>query len=98
MLDLLAENEIRALLAEAHRVLVPGGLLAVASLTRGQKAVERAVSWMLERIHAVRPALVGGCRPIELTSLLNEGDWKMRYRCVVSPFAIPSEVVIAERA
>lgn len=98
VLDLLPENEIRALLAEARRVLVPGGLLGVASLTHGQRAAERAVCWMWKRIHAVRPALVGGCRPIELTSALKDEGWKIRYRCVVSPFAIPSEVVVAERA
>lgn len=97
VLDLLPENEIRTLLAEASRILVPGGLLGVASLTRGQRVAERAVSWIWERIHAVRPALVGGCRPIDLTSALNDEGWKIRYRCVVSPFAIPSEVVIAER-
>ena len=70
---------------------------------RGELAVgcgrdQTVIAWIWERIHAVRPALVGGCRPIDLTSALNDEGWKIRYRCVVSPFAIPSEVVIAEGA
>ena len=36
VLDLLPDDEIRSVLREAHRVLVPGGLLGLASLTNGR--------------------------------------------------------------
>jgi ubiquinone/menaquinone biosynthesis C-methylase UbiE len=98
VLDLLSLDEIRALLDEAHRVLAPGGRLGVASLTHGRSGVARGVSWVWERIHALRPALVGGCRPIEVADLLSKRGWGLRHRSVVAPFAIASEVVVAERA
>ena len=39
VLDLLSEEDIAALLAEAQRILAPGGLLGVASLTHGNTLV-----------------------------------------------------------
>jgi len=98
VLDLLPEREIRMLLEEAHRVLAPGGLLAIASLTHGGRGLPRAVSWLWERVHQLRPVLVGGCRPIALEPYLSECGWKIQHRSVASPYAIPSEVVVAERA
>lgn len=98
VLDLLPEREIRLLLEEAERVLAPGGLLAITSLARGERGLPRAVSWLWERVHRLRPALVGGCRPIALEPYLSGGSWKIRHRSVVAPYAIPSEVVVAERA
>ena len=97
VLDLLPEPEIRMLLDEAHRVLAPRGLLGVASLTHGGRGLPRAVSWLWGRVHRLRPALVGGCRAIALEAFLSERDWKVRHRSVVAPYAIPSEVVVAER-
>lgn len=97
VLDLLPEAEIRMLLDEAHRVLARGGLLGVAGLTHGGRGLSGAVSWLWERVHRLRPALVGGCRPIALEAYLSEGGWKVRQRSVVAPYAIPSEVVVAER-
>jgi len=98
VLDLLPEREIRMLLDEAHRVLAPRGLLGVASLTHGGHGLPGAMSWLWERAHRLRPALVGGCRPIALEAYLSERGWKVQHRSVVSPYAIPSEVVVAERA
>jgi ubiquinone/menaquinone biosynthesis C-methylase UbiE len=98
VLDLLPAAEIDALLAEAQRLLAPGGRLGVASLTRGRSGVARGVTWVWERIHAVRPAWVGGCRPIEVADLLSKRGWSLRHRSVVAPYAIASEVVVAERS
>jgi ubiquinone/menaquinone biosynthesis C-methylase UbiE len=98
VLDLLPEDEIRSLLAEAHRVLAPGGLLAVASLTRGERGLPRALSFVWEGVHRLRPALVGGCRPIALSPHLAGRGWRILHRSVVAPYAIPSEVVVAERS
>ena len=97
VLDLLPADEISALLVDARRILVAGGLFGATSLTRGERRSERVVASLLKRIHAVRPALLGGCRPIDIESALREEGWRICFRCVVSPFAIPSEVVIAQR-
>lgn len=98
VLDLLPETEIRSLLAEAHRVLVPGGRLGVAGLTHGEHGLPRAVSFLWERIHRLRPALVGGCRPLSLAPLLSAAGFRLRHRSIVAPWAVASEVVVAERA
>jgi SAM-dependent methyltransferase len=97
VLDLLPEGEIDALLAEAHRLLAPGGLLGVAGLGLAERGAPRAVAWLWGRVHQLNPALVGGCRPLAVAPRLREPVWRIRERSLVAPFAIPSEVVVAER-
>jgi ubiquinone/menaquinone biosynthesis C-methylase UbiE len=95
--DLLPEDEIRALLAEAHRVLAPGGLLGVAGLTHGEHGLSAAMSRLWTSVHQLRPALVGGCRPVSVAAQLPERAWRVRHRSVVAPWAIASEALVAER-
>ena len=99
VLDLLSEGEIRAVLEEAHRILRPRGLACLASLTTGAGPVSRFVAASWSRLHRIAPALVGGCRPIELLEQLEGAPgWRIRHHQRVAPFGLPSEVVIAERA
>lgn len=97
VLDLLPANDVATLLAEAHRVLTADGRLCLVSGTRGVTAVSRFVSSAWARLHRLRPALVGGCRPIELLDFLDEHDWEVEYRNVVIGFGIPSEVVVGRK-
>lgn len=97
VLDLLSEDDIRTLVAEAQRVLRPGGLLCLASLTYGGTLPARAVSWMWRRLHALRPTLVGGCRPIRLLDYLPGQSWRVDYHHVVTRWCLSSEVVVAAR-
>lgn len=97
VLDLLSPEDIGAVLAEAHRVLEPGGLLGLVGLTFGEGGAAWAVSWLVERVHRLGPALVGGCRPLEILRFLPAEGWKVRQRGVVAPYAIASEIVVAER-
>src|SRR5262249_3774528 len=66
VLDLLPDEDIRAVLSEAKRVLRRSGRLCVVSLTHGRTGLSRFVSWLWRWIHALRPGLVGGCRPLSL--------------------------------
>jgi hypothetical protein len=50
---------------------------------------------VLERIHRLQPAPVGGCRPIKIHGLLAADHWELRYRRVISTYAIASEVLMA---
>jgi ubiquinone/menaquinone biosynthesis C-methylase UbiE len=93
--DLLSEADCAAVVAEAARILTPGGLLCLVSLTAGHTRVSRVVERVWCALHARRPALVGGCRPIELLQFLPESDWGIRYRRQLAPFGVPSEVVVA---
>jgi hypothetical protein len=40
---------------------------------------------------------VAGCRPLELLGRLSSSQWRIRHHLQIAPFALPSEVVIAER-
>jgi ubiquinone/menaquinone biosynthesis C-methylase UbiE len=97
VLDLLSPQDIESVIREAHRMLRPGGLLGLSSLTFGFTTASRIVSWTWLKIHALRPALVGGCRPLELLHALPGKAWKVRHQDRLAPFAIPLEAVVAER-
>jgi ubiquinone/menaquinone biosynthesis C-methylase UbiE len=97
VLDLLSEEDIDSLLSEAYRVLRSGGLLGLVSQTKGSQGLSPFVMWTWERLYQFSPILTGGCRPITIGSLLKNLRWKVRYRNVVHPFAIASEIVVAEK-
>jgi ubiquinone/menaquinone biosynthesis C-methylase UbiE len=97
VLDLLSEEDIDSLLSEAYRVLRTGGLLGLVSQTKGSQGPSRLVMWIWERLYQLSPILTGGCRPITIGSVSKNFRWKIRYRNVVSRFAIASEIVVAEK-
>ena len=97
VLDLLSTDDIRGVLGEAHRLLVPGGRLGVVGLTHGAtipaRLVERAWTWA----HRWRPTSVGGCRPISVVQFMGS-EWQVLHRAVVTSYAISSEVAAARKA
>ncbi|MCH8122773.1 MAG: class I SAM-dependent methyltransferase [Bacteroidetes bacterium] len=97
VLDLLSKEDIALILRESHRMLKPGGLLCLSSLSAGSGTASRLVARLWTAAHVLSPALVGGCRPIELAGVLAPSEWRLRFHTHVSPFAIPLEVVVAER-
>jgi ubiquinone/menaquinone biosynthesis C-methylase UbiE len=94
VLDLLSEADIRRFFSEAHRVLIPGGKLCLASLTRGVNLPSRIVSSLWMSVFRLKPAIVGGCRPIRLDSFADDQAWHVMHQKVVTPFGVPSEVLI----
>ncbi len=95
VLDLLSHDDVRTILAEARRVLKPGGLLGLVSLTDGVSPLSRLVSTTWRGLHRISPWLVGGCRPIALHSFLSSGEWRIEHRKVIVRFGVPSEIVVA---
>ncbi len=95
--DLLSHEDIRIVLREAHRMLRPGGLLCLAGLTSGTGVTSRIVAGVIGWIQPNCPALVGGCRPIELLPFLPESRWQLQHHFKVVAFALPSEIVVAKR-
>jgi ubiquinone/menaquinone biosynthesis C-methylase UbiE len=95
VLDLLPLEDIRTVIAEARRVLKPGGRLCVVGLTNGIAGLSRIVSGLWSLVHSIRPTLVGGCRPLNLLGMLNDGKWHVHHANVVVACGIPSEIVIA---
>ena len=97
VLDLLPADDIAAIMHEAWRVLAPGGLLCLVSLTRGNTLLSRFVSGAWSLVHRMRASLVGGCRPIELQHYLASQLWHVEHRAVVTAFGISSEIVVARK-
>jgi ubiquinone/menaquinone biosynthesis C-methylase UbiE len=94
VLDLLSEEDILLVFAEAHRVLTLKGKFCLVSLTKGVSFVSRIVSLIWMEVFHLRPTLVGGCRPILLESYLDKERWQLEYQRVLTPFGVPSEVFI----
>ncbi len=97
VLDLLGPADAQAFLAEAHRVLRPGGLLALASLAPGRTAPARFVTALWQALWRLNPALLGGCRPLTLAGLLDRDDWEVQTDLAVTDWFLSSEVLVAAR-
>ena len=97
VLDLLAFDDIAEVLREAERLLLGGGMLGLVSLTHGFTPLSRIVVSLWRRIHALRPSLVGGCRPVSLTEFVTGPVWQVLFHDRFSSFGMPSEVLVAEK-
>ncbi|HEX6612343.1 MAG TPA: class I SAM-dependent methyltransferase [Rhodanobacteraceae bacterium] len=96
VLDLLSEADIGRFLSEAHRVLMPGGRLCIASLTQGVSLPSRIIASLWMSVFRLRPALVGGCRPILVHAFVDPENWRIVHRRVLTPYGVPSEVLVLE--
>ena len=97
MLDLMALDEIPAVLAEFRRVLEPGGLLVLVNMS---KENSRQRTWF-ERFYRAMPTswaayVLGGCRPVLLRDAVARAVFSEVRREFISQ-AIPSEIVIATK-
>jgi ubiquinone/menaquinone biosynthesis C-methylase UbiE len=93
--DLLSRDDIAALVAEAHRVLAPEGVLGAVSLTHGRSTVTKMFSAGWLSLWKFEPSLLGGCRPIELLEFIPHADWRVLHMDIVRSLALSSEVVVA---
>ena len=92
--DLLDPDYARALLDDLRRILNRDGRLCLASLTHGDRSLERAVSRTWTGLWRIAPQLVGGCRPINLSALLGR-DWQVQHHSRVHRWGLVTDVVIA---
>lgn len=97
VMDLLSTDDMNAVVNEAHRLLKEKGLICLVSITPGKTFFSRFImsAWM--RIYRLRPALLGGCRPVELMPLLDMVRWSILYHDVINTFGLSSEVLVAEK-
>jgi len=94
VLDLLSGEDIRCFFSESHRVLISGGKVCVASLTKGVNLLSRFVSSFWMAVFRIRPSIVGGCRPIRLEPYVDIEQWQMEHQHILTPFGVPSEVLV----
>ena len=97
VLDLLSENDAHTLMDEAHRVLLPGGLILLACLTYGTTPISRLVQSLWSGLYALSPKIVGGCRPISLAPLVNPEVWQTVYSQTIISYGFPSAVLVARK-
>ncbi len=94
MFDLLPEGDFPVVLAEFHRLLRPGGRLAMVNMTHG----ERWYNGIWPRIYRINPALLGGCRGVSLLPGVEAAGFVNARREYLSQMTFPSEVVCGEKA
>ncbi|WP_165784580.1 class I SAM-dependent methyltransferase [Zhengella mangrovi] len=94
--DLMPEESIARLLSAIHGALRPGGQICIAGLTWGTGPASMVTSSIWNRVHALKPSLVGGCRPLDMSGFVTAPRWRIMHREVVVAMTVPSEVLVAE--
>jgi ubiquinone/menaquinone biosynthesis C-methylase UbiE len=97
VLDLLSPADGAMFIAEARRVLRPGGLLALASLAPGRTPPARVVTRLWQALWSLNPALLGGCRPLRLGALLDSDEWIVLASFPITDWFLSSDVLVARR-
>jgi ubiquinone/menaquinone biosynthesis C-methylase UbiE len=97
VLDILSESQIASVIAEAWRVLKPGGRLCLISLTFGATPLSSLVISLWKSVYKIRPLLTGGCHPIRLLPFVSSSEWKVSFHTTVVSRGIPSEILVAEK-
>lgn len=95
VLDLLPDDDIAAMVQDAHRLLGEGGLLCLACLTHGDHGIPAVVSHLWQRAAAVAPRLTGGCRPLDVDRFVTSATWEVLVNETVVTWGVSSQVVIA---
>jgi ubiquinone/menaquinone biosynthesis C-methylase UbiE len=95
VLDLLPARDLPRVLGEFHRVLRPGGVMVLVSLTEGASPASRLVIRAWRAIYRRRPLWLGGCRPIPLAALVGSRGFDVVADETVIQLAVPSAIVAA---
>lgn len=91
MFDLLPEDDFPIVLAEFRRVLHPGGRLVLVNMTKGVRWYNSIWEW----VYRMNPALLGGCRGVNVLPLLGQFGFVTLGRQYISQMSFPSEVISA---
>lgn len=89
-LELFEPADIVRVLAEVRRVLRPGGRLAVVCVARTGRAMTRLYEWL----HRHFPH-VADCRPIDVTSVLHDGGYRVETQREISLWGLPVIAAVA---
>ncbi len=89
MFDLLPKSDFVPVLSEFSRVLKPGGRLVQINMTPGR-------AWyngLWEGLYRLHPALLGGCRGVEMATHFEDVGFRDIHREYISQRTFPSEVI-----
>ena len=93
MFDLIAFNQMDAVLKEFKRVLKKKGRLILVNMTAG----ETFGSGIYSLIYRISPRLFGGCRGVRLSDKLQQNGFEVLTREYCQQLLFPSEVILALR-
>ncbi|MCK6547139.1 methyltransferase domain-containing protein [Myxococcota bacterium] len=93
MFDLLPEERFDHVVAELRRVLRPGGRVVLVNMTRGESVHTR----LWEQVYRLSPALLGGCRGVELAPVVSRAGFRDVRRSYLTQLGFPSELITAVR-
>ena len=97
VLDLLPALDLPEVLQEFYRVIRPGGRIVIAALTEGVSIFSRALVSAWKFAYAISPVTCGGCRPLQLASIVSQAGFNELHRQVVEQMAVPSEIISAQK-
>jgi len=91
MFDLIAFDQMDAVLKEFRRVLRKGGKMILVNMTKG----ESLGSGIYNLIYRISPKSFGGCRGVRLADKLQENGFELKTREYCQQLWFPSEVILA---
>ena len=94
MFDLLNEQEWIKALTEFHRTIKPEGKLVLVNMTFGEKLG----SGIYERLYRLSPSLMGGCRGVQMSDVLQRNGFSVHLREYLQQMLFPSEVILASKS
>lgn len=93
MFDLIPFNQMDRIIDEFKRVLKNDGKLVLVNMTKS----ERFGASLYENIYRLSPRFMGGCRGVQLTSLLTQHGFHVNVREYIQQMLFPSEVILATK-
>ena len=91
MFDLIAFDEMDAILKEFKRVLKKGGRLILVNMTEG----ESFGCGIYSLLYRISPKSFGGCRGVKLADKLEQHGFEVKTREYYQQWWFPSEVILA---
>ena len=91
MFDLIAFNQMDAVLREFKRVIKKGGKLILVNMTEG----ESLGSGIYRLLYRISPKSFGGCRSVKLSDRLEKHGFEVKSREYHQQLWFPSEVILA---
>lgn len=91
MIDLLPEQDIPVVISEFRRVVRADGRLVLVTMAEQRRARQRM--WMA--LYRFAPILVGGCRPIDAASRLQQSGWVIEREEPVCQIGFRSSLIVA---